>query len=557
MSKTERRLRMQVGGMTCTDCATHVSRALRVAGAIQASADFRRSSAHLVVPTDVSEETLAAAVREAGYEPGQIEEVTAPSPGPSPTPRRRREPSGTYDLAIAGSGGGAFAAAIRARDRGARVVMIERGTIGGTCVNIGCVPSKTLLRGGDLSWQASHNPFAGTPTTAGPVDLAALVDQKDALVAQLRQEKYLDLIEEYGWNLLRGEASFGKDGLLAVNGERVRANKVLLATGASPARPPIPGLAEVDYLTSTTALALTELPKSLVVIGAGYVALELGQLFHHLGSRVTLIQRSPRILKSYDPEIADAVARALTEQGIALVTGARYERVEQTDRLARVHVTVDTAACVVEGERLLVATGRAPNTAALALDRAGIGLGARSEVLVNEYLQTDNPNVYAAGDVTLAPQFVYVAAYQGALAAENALDGNRRAVDLSALPGVTFTNPAIATVGLTEAQAKERGYQVKTSVLPASAVPRAIVNRDTHGVFKLVADASTDQILGVHIVAENAGDVIYAGALAVKHHLTVQDLVESFAPYLTMAEGLKLAAQTFGRDVHKLSCCAA
>jgi mercuric reductase len=387
--------------------------------------------------------------------------------------------------------------------------------------------------------------------------LAELVAQKDALVAQLRQEKYLDLIEEYGWDLLRGEARFAEDGALHVNGDRVRAEKVVLATGAAPGVPPIRDLAEVDYLTSTSALALTKLPASLMVIGAGYVALELGQLFHHLGSRVTLLQRGPRILKSYDPEIAEAMADVLTEQGITVVTGARFERVEKTDRTVRVHVTVGDAARVVEGERLLVATGRAPNTQALALDRAAVALGAQGEIVVNEHLQTSNPNVYAAGDVTLAPQFVYVAAYQGALAAENALEGNRRPVDLSALPGVTFTNPAIATVGLTEAQAKEQRYAVKTAVLPASAVPRAIVNRDTHGVFKLVADARTDQILGVHVVAENAGDVIYAGVLAVKLHLTVQDLVESFAPYLTMAEGLKLAAQTFGRDVHKLSCCAA
>jgi mercuric reductase len=269
------------------------------------------------------------------------------------------------------------------------------------------------------------------------------------------------------------------------------------------------------------------------------------------------MQRSPRILKSYDPEISEVVAEALTEQGITFVTGARFERVERHGGQVRVHVTVDGVPRVVEGERLLVATGRAPNTQALTLDRAGVALGAQGEILVNEHLQTSDPDVYAAGDVTLAPQFVYVAAYQGALAADNALDGNRRFVDLTSLPGVTFTNPAIATVGLTEAQAKEKGYTVKTSVLPASVVPRAIVNRDTHGVFKLVADATTDQILGVHVVAENAGDVIYAGVLAVKFHLTVQDLVETFAPYLTMAEGLKLAAQSFGRDVHKLSCCAA
>jgi mercuric reductase len=552
VSEAELTLRMPVAGMTCDDCARHVRAALERGGATAARADFRRGEARFRAPATVDRPALREAVRAAGYAPGPVEAAE-----PAPAPRRRRPGRDAYDLAIVGSGGAAFAAAIRARDRGARVVMIERGTIGGTCVNIGCVPSKTLLRAGDRFWEAGHNPFVGAATTDGSVDLAALVGQKDELVTQLRQEKYLDLIDDYGWDLLRGEARFGEDGRLRVNGNRVRAPKVLLATGAAPACPPIPGLAEVDYLNSTSALALTTLPKSLVVIGAGYVALELGQLFHHLGSKVTLMQRSPRLLKSYDPEISDAVSGALTEQGIALVAGARFERVEKADGLARVHVTVNGAARVVEGERLLVATGRAPNTSALALDRAGVALGPKGEILVDEHLRTTNPNVYAAGDVTLAPQFVYVAAHQGALAAENALEGNCRAVDLSALPGVTFTNPAIATVGLTEAQAKEQGYEVKASTLPAAAVPRAIVNRDIHGVFKLVADARTDRILGVHVVAENAGDVIYAGVLAVKLHLTVQDLVESFAPYLTMAEGLKLAAQTFGRDVHKLSCCAA
>jgi mercuric reductase len=397
----------------------------------------------------------------------------------------------------------------------------------------------------------------GVPTHAGHPDLAALIDQKDDLIQRLRQEKYLDLIETYGWDLLHGEAHFADRNSLRVGGELVHADKIILATGASPAVPPIPGLARVPYLTNTSALALTQLPNSLVVIGSGYVALELGQLFHKLGSRVTLMQRSPKILKAYDPEISDAVADVFGKQGIHFVTGAQFEKVERQDGKIQVHVAVDGNLRVVEAEQLLVATGRTPSTTALALDQAGIALGSRGEIEVNDYLQTTNPNVYAVGDVTLAPQFVYVAAYEGALAAQNALEGNPRTVDLRALPGVTFTSPAIATVGLTEAQAKEAGYQVKTSVLPVAAVPRAIVNRHTEGVFKIVADAATDQILGVHIVAENAGDVIYAGVLAVKFHLTVRDLVETYAPYLTMAEGLKLAAQTFGRDVTKLSCCAA
>jgi len=548
----DQQLRMPVAGMTCTDCEEHVVRALKGAGASAATADVRRGEARFTAPASVDRGALATAVREAGYEPGEIE-VLQPA---RPTHRRNGRNGAEYDLAVIGSGGGAFAAAIKARDADARVVMVERGTLGGTCVNIGCVPSKTLLRGSERYFQAGHHPFEGVETRAGQVDLAALVGQKDELVKQLRREKYEDLIGEYGWEVVRGEACFADERTLDVDGRTIRAKAFVVATGASPAVPPIPGLGGTDYLTSTTALELTRVPEHLVVVGSGYIALELGSLFRRLGSRVTLMQRSPRVLKEYDPEVADAVHQVLREQGIEFVTGARFEKVEGGSRGRRVRVEVDGKKRTVEGDELLVATGRTPNTAALHLDRAGVKTGDRHEVLIDELARTSNPRVYAAGDVTLGPQFVYVAAYQGALAAENALGGERR-IDLRAVPGVTFTNPAIATVGLTEEQARAAGHAVKTSVLPAKAVPRALVNRDTHGVFKIVADEESDRILGVHVVAENAGDVIYAGVLAVKFNLTVRDLVDTLAPYLTMSEGLKLAAQTFGRDVSKLSCCAA
>lgn len=284
--------------------------------------------------------------------------------------------------------------------------------------------------------------------------------------------------------------------------------------------------------------------------------MELGQLFHHLGSEVTLMQRSERLLKEYDPEISEAVERALTEQGINLIKGATFERVEQEGEIKKVYVTVEGKRKIIESEQLLVATGRKPNTDSLNLSVAGVEVGNRKEIKINEYAQTSNEKIYSAGDVTLGPQFVYVAAYEGGIVADNAIGGLNKKLDLSVVPGVTFTNPSIATVGLTEEQAKEKGYDVKTSVLPLEAVPRAIVNRETTGVFKIVADAKTLKILGVHVVSENAGDVIYAGTLAVKFGLTVEDLKESLAPYLTMAEGLKLASLTFDKDVSKLSCCA-
>ncbi len=211
---------------------------------------------------------------------------------------------------------------------------------------------------------------------------------------------------------------------------------------------------------------------------------------------------------------------------------------------------------IIEAEQLLIATGRTPNTETLNIQAAGVEVGSRGEIMIDDYSKTTNSRIYAAGDVTLGPQFVYVAAYQGAVAAGNAIGGLSKKLNLDVVPGVTFTAPAIATVGLTEQQAKEKGYEVKTSVLPLNAVPRALVNRETTGVFKLVADTKTMKVLGAHVVAENSGDVIYAATLAVKFGLTIDDIRETLVPYLTMAEGLKLAALTFDKDVSKLSCCA-
>lgn len=461
-----------------------------------------------------------------------------------------------YDLAIVGSGGAAFAAAITATERGARVAMIEQGTLGGTCVNIGCVPSKTQLRAAEHFWQAAHQPFHGIHTRTTSVDLSTLVADKDALIASLRQEKYADLIAAYGWELVLGEASFEDAQTLRVGDRLIQAEAYLLATGARPSVPPIPGLDQVDYLTSTSLLDLTRLPEHLIVIGAGYVGLELGQLFRHLGSRVTLTQRGSKLLKEYDGEIGETIREAFEGEGIEVLTSATFVRAEQQGDTTRLVVKVRGQERILEGDALLVATGRTPNTEALNLSAAGVTLGARGEIVADEQLRTSNPRIFAAGDVTLGPQYVYVAAHQGAVAAENALGGSR-SQDLQAVPGVVFTTPAVAAVGLTEAAAHARGYEVKSTVLPLHAVPRALVNRDERGLFKLVADAHTDRILGAQVVAENAGDVIYAAVLAVKFGLTIADFTDTLAPYLTMSEGLKLAAQSFTRDPAKLSCCAA
>jgi mercuric reductase len=461
-----------------------------------------------------------------------------------------------YDLAVVGSGSAAFAAAIRAAELGASVAMVERGTVGGTCVNVGCIPSKAELAAAGQRHRALHNPFPGIRTAANGVDLPALVAGKDAIVGSLRQERYLDLVDHYSFELLAGTARFSDPATLLVDDQRLRADHYLLATGASPAVPPIAGLAAAGYLTSTSALALTELPRRLAVIGGNYVGLELAQLFARLGSEVTVFEMLDRLAPFEEPEASAVIEDAFAAEGIGVVTGARVGRASRGAGEKVLHATAGGSEQRFAVDEILVATGRRANTELLALERAGVETGERGHIAVDPTLRTTNARVFAAGDVTPAPQFVYVAAAMGAAAAENALTNGERTIDYAAVPRITFTSPQIAAVGLTDEQAKEQGLDCSCRTLPLAYVPRALVERDTRGIVKLVIERSSRRIVGATVVAEGAGDVILAAVYAVQLGLTVDQVVDTWAPYLTMSEGFKLAAQTFDREVAHLSCCA-
>jgi mercuric reductase len=458
-----------------------------------------------------------------------------------------------YDLAIVGSGGGAFAAAIAARRRELRVVMIERATIGGTCVNVGCIPSKALLAAAETRHRAGVHRFPGITTDAGPVDFGALIAGKREIVERMRQEKYVDLADEYGIELVDGNARFVDGPALDVDGQRVEAQHYLVATGSEPQIPEVPGLGDSGYLTSTTAMELDRLPESMLVLGRGYVALEQAQLFAQLGTRVTVLVRS-RLARREEPEIAAVISDAFAADGIEVIEDVQVSAVRRDDN----EVVVATSGGGFGAEQLLVATGRRPRSDGLALDAAGVELGAGGEVLIGDDMSTTNPRVWAAGDVTGDPRFVYVAAKQGAIAVENAFDDAGRRIDYSGLPRITFTTPTIASAGITEAHAHARGIDCTCRVLELPGnVPRAIVGRATHGVVKLVAERGSGRVLGVHLLAEGAGDAILAGVYAIKAGRTVADLADSWDPYLTIGEAIHLAALAFTRDPSKLSCCAA
>lgn len=546
-------IRMQIEGMTCEECAGSVANALAGAGAVMLRVDFETGEARFDAP-GVSTEALSAVVEAAGYHVIGIEDIPTPEDGPA----LRRGPSrpSAPDLVVIGSGSAAFAAAIRARDLGAEVAMCEVATIGGTCVNIGCVPSKALLAAAHARQVAVHQPFPGITTTAGPVDFAQLIAGKDELVNQLRYGKYEHLAEEYGFTLLRGRGSFSAPDRFMCNDEEIAAGQFLIATGASPAVPPIPGLDEAGYLTSTTAFELRERPSSLVVIGANAIGLEVGQLFLGLGTSVTFIEAASRIAPLDEPEISSALTEVLRTQGAVVHTSASVTGVERRRMHRVVTFSVGGSALQIEADQVLVATGRRPNTAGFGHEAAGVELDVRGAVVIDEFCATSNPRIWAAGDVTGAPQFVYVAAAQGALAADNAIAKLGRTIDWSGLPKVTFTTPQIASVGFTEEEASRNGYRVEMRVLNLDAVPRALVERDTVGLCKIVAEEGNGKILGVHLLAKGAREVILAATYAIKANMTVTQLAETWATYLTMAEALKLTAQSFTRDVSRLSCCA-
>ena len=340
-----------------------------------------------------------------------------------------------------------------------------------------------------------------------------------------------------------------------VNGELIKIGKVIIATGAAAAMPSIPGIENVAYLASTTALELEKLPKSLLVIGGGYIGCELGQMFARAGVKVTIAVRR-RLLPDAEPEISGALTRYFTDEGITVRDGLSYREIKQAAEGIALSVSTHGRTETIVAERVLITTGRRPNTDDLGLAESGVELLSSGGINVDDRMRTSKLGVYAAGDVTGRDQFVYMAAYGARIAAENALNGDSKRYDATAMPAVVFTDPQIASVGLTEAQAGAQSLKVKTSTLDLKYVPRALAARDTRGLIKLVAEANSGRLLGAHILAPEGADSIQTAVLAIKCSMTVEQLAETIFPYLTTVEGLKLAAQTFSKDVAKLSCCA-
>jgi len=462
-------------------------------------------------------------------------------------------------LIIIGGGSAAFSAATRAVELGAsKVTIINDGLpTGGTCVNVGCVPSKTLIRAAESLHRATHNPFAGIKTSGILTDFSAVFREKRELVAELRQAKYENVIRDLPQvQLVKGYAKLLNAHSVEIGKMRLTADYMLLATGATAAIPEIPGLSEAGYLTNESAFELATLPESLIVLGGRYIALECAQMFARLGSRVRVLQRSDRILPSESEDITNALTGYLIEEGLEIHTGVAVEQVRRAKQSVVVTAKINGERREFTASQILVATGRKPNSRNMGLENAGILLDDQGFIQVSPTLQTTLPGVWAAGDVLGQNMFVYTAAYEGALAAENAITKADRVADYTALPWVIFTDPQVAGVGMDERQAVAAGHDAEVATLPLSYVPRAIAARDTRGLIKLIRDKNTDLLLGARILATEGSELLMELTLAIKFGITVRQIRESFHAYLTLGEGIKLAAITFGKDVSQLSCCA-
>lgn len=462
------------------------------------------------------------------------------------------------DLMVIGGGSAAFAAAIRAAELGAKVGVAEYGVIGGTCLNRGCLPTKNLLYAAERYHLYGQNSFPGLPHGSDAISFRDIVGQKDALVTQMRKQKYLDVLEAFpAIQYFPHRAQFVDDHHVQVNGKSVSAEYFLVATGASPSAPPIPGLKESGYISYKESLDLDKLPARMVIIGGGAIGLEIGQMYARFGTQVTILEALPRIAPMEEAEISEALKKYLSEEGIEIHTGAVVLRVENHLLGKKVLAEIDGKPEEFCCDQLLVATGLRPNTENLSLEKVGVAHGGQGAIAVDEELRSNIRHVWAAGDVTGQMMLVTVAAYEGGLAAENALLKAHNKMAFDAVPHAIFTDPGVACVGMKESVARASGRKVLTTVVPFEHVPKAGAIRDTRGLIKMVVDAKDYTILGVHILGPEAPDLIHLGVLAIQNKMTVGDVIRTVFVYPTMAEAFKIAAISFKKDVTKLSCCAA
>jgi len=480
-----------------------------------------------------------------------------------------------FDLIIIGGGAGAFAAAIRANELGAKTALINSGLPwGGTCVNVGCVPSKTLLYAGEILHHAKHHGVAGVELEVKNFDFQNVIQYELSLVERLRQEKYekvLKYLEHVA--VIEGKAKFVSQNEVevypvrnsegsqrkvsnGVNGEKLGAEKFIIAAGSTATVPPIEGIHEVGFVTHIEALKMPKQPRELIVIGAGPLGLEFGQMFSRFGTKVTILQRGPSLFPAAEKAFTDRLAEILAKEGITIKTNVEVKSARKENGKKTILYLINGKPEEVSGDEILLAAGKTPNTQGLGLDIAGVEIDKRQAVVVNQNFQTSNKNIFAVGDVTNGPlRLEPTAGREGTLAAENALKGTQLFIDYNTVPYAIFTDPQLAGVGFTEDEQMKQMGVCACRTVSFEDVPKAIIMRRTEGLIKMAIHPQTKQILGVHILAPNAGEIIAEAMMLVKNKNTIDDVVNSLPVFPTLSEAIKIVALSFTKDISKLSCC--
>lgn len=544
-------IKLDITGMTCDHCATGIEKLLaKNKGVMEANVSYPKATCECSFdPSKTSKDEIIQTINSTKDYRVKREISENGSGG-----------NRQFDLIIIGGGSAAFSAAINAESLGLTTLMVNGGLdFGGTCVNVGCVPSKNLIRAGEAAYHATHSNFEGIQPKGVNIDFAQVIKDKKKLVATLQEKKYMDVVSDFQYlTLLKGWATFKDSTTIVVDGKEYKALNFIIATGATTNIPDIEGLNEIGYLTNVSLFNLEEKPESLTIMGAGYIGLEIAMTYNRLGVKVRIIEFTDRVLRSQTPDISEALETQMRKEGIEILPNFRAIKFEKKGDKTIIHCKCPDGSFIqiAEKGKVVIATGIKPNTSNLGLENIGLQLTKTGHIAVNEKMETNLSNIYAAGDVTDTPAFVYTAAFEGKIAVDNAFTETENKADYSSLPWVVFTDPQVAGAGLDESQAGAQNIPFEVSKLELKDVPRAIAANDTRGFIKLIRNTQTDKLIGARIVAPEGGELIQQLSMAIKYGITVKDLADSFYPYLTLGEGIKLAAITFGKDVSKLSCCA-
>lgn len=459
------------------------------------------------------------------------------------------QPAGRYNLVVIGAGTAGLVTAAGAAGLGARVALIERHLMGGDCLNVGCVPSKTLLRSARAAAEVRGAAEFGVvlPGDAVTVDFAGVMERVRALRAGISRHDSAKRFRELGVDVFLGHGNFLDRETIEVSGRKLLFKRAVIATGGRAADPKIDGLAEAGFLTNETVFSLTEQPARLAVIGGGPIGCELAQAFQRLGTRVTLFHKHRHLLDREDPDAAEIIQRQFAREGIQVVLEATLQRVRKAHGARAVHFGFPQGDGEIEVDEILAAAGRAPNVEGLNLEAAGVAYDPREGILVNDYLQTSNPRIYAAGDVCMRWKFTHAADAAARMVIQNALFIKARRASTLTMPWCTYTDPEVAHVGLYERQAKEQGVDVATYTQPMDQVDRAITDGEGNGFVKIHARRDTNQIAGATIVARHAGEMISEISVAMAGRLRLTDLANVIHPYPTRAEAIRKCADACNR----------